>query len=175
MINIFSQISYPVFLYCVFVFFIFVSVFSFIVGVSLVVRNATMLRFFDFMNIWVSTRRAIKPLTMPHFVEPLFVKHPRLLGIGIILGAAISIFLLASVDSDAFLPLFLGPFPYLTAKVLASELHRIVLAGRKWHLSGSGIAGAVLSTPVVEHRGVHRQVVHLAQADSPPASNAPWN
>lgn len=129
MINIFSQISYPVFLYCVYVFFIVVSVFSFIVGVSLVVRNAAMLRFFDFMNTWVSTRKAIKPLTMPRFVEPLFLKHPKLLGIGIIAGASASISLLASVDSDAFLPLFLGPFPYLTATVLASYTESFLLAG----------------------------------------------
>ena len=111
MFNIISQISYPVFLYCVFVFFILVSVFSFIVGISLLVRNATMLRFFDFMNTWVSTRRAIKPLAMPHFVEPMFLRHHRLLGSSITLGAAASISLLMNIDSDALLPLFFGPFP----------------------------------------------------------------
>lgn len=129
MLNILSQVSYPVFLYCIFVFFILVSVFSFVVGISLAARNATMMRFFDFMNRWVSTRRAIKPLAMPHFVEPMLLRHPKLLGIGIILGAAASIFLLKSVDSDAFLPLFFGSFPYLTAKILANYTESFLLVG----------------------------------------------
>ncbi len=123
------QISYPVFLYCVFVFFIFVSAFSFVVGISLATRNATMMRFFDFMNKWFSVRRALKPLSMPHFIEPVLLKRQSLLGAGIILGAAISIFLLRGVDASLFQPMFLGPFSYFTAKILASHTKSFLLVG----------------------------------------------
>lgn len=85
MSNILSQIFYPAFLYCVFSFFIFASVFSFIVGISFALRNATMLRFFEFMNKSYSVRRALKPLEIPHFVEPVLLKHAGPLGISIIL------------------------------------------------------------------------------------------
>src|SRR3989338_1121291 len=129
MLNILSQIFNQVFLYYVFVFFIFFSAFSFIVGVGLAVRNATMLQFFDFMNKWVSTRKAIKPLDTPHFVEPLLLRQPKRLGIGIILGAAASIFLLMRVDADAILPLFFGPFPYSTARILANFTESFLLVG----------------------------------------------
>ncbi len=129
MSSILGQVSYPVFLYGVFVFFIFASIFSFIVGVSFALRNATMLRFFDFMNKNISTRRALKPLAMPRFVEPALLKHPTLLGAGIILGAAISIFLLRDVDASVFQPLFLGAFPYFTAALLASYAKSFLLIG----------------------------------------------
>lgn len=129
MSNILSQVSYPVFLYCVFVFFILASVFSFIVGVSLAMRNAMMLRFFDFMNKGFSVRRAIKPLVMPHFVEPVLLKHPRQLGVGIVLGAPTSIFLLSDINADVFQPVFLGPFSYFTAVMLASYTKSFLLIG----------------------------------------------
>ena len=125
----FSQISYPVFLYCVFAFFIFVSVFSFIVGVGLAMRSATMLRLFDFMNKWVSIRKIGKPLAVPHFVEPVLLVHPRLFGSGIIFGAATSIFLLGGVDPEVFQPVFFGPFSYFTAKILASYTKLFLLVG----------------------------------------------
>lgn len=127
--SILSQVSYPVFLYCVCVFFILASAFSFIVGVSLAMRNATMLQFFDFMNKSFSIRRMIKPLTMPHFVEPVLLKHPTQLGVGIVLGAATSIFVLGGIDADVFQPVFLGPFSYFTAKVLASYTKSFLLIG----------------------------------------------
>lgn len=129
MSSILSQVSYPVFLYCVFVFFILASIFSFIVGISFALRNVMMLRFFDFMNKGISTRRALKPLAMPRFVEPGLLKYPTLLGTGIILGAATSIFLLRDVDANVFQPLFLGTFPYFTAALLASYFKSFLLIG----------------------------------------------
>lgn len=129
MSSILSQVSYPVFVYCVFVFFIFVSIFSFIVGVGLAMRNATMLRFFDFMNKGFSVRRVMKPLTMPHFVEPVLLKRSILLGVGIILGAATSIFLLREVDADVFQPVFLGPFSKEAAVILADYTRSFLLFG----------------------------------------------
>lgn len=129
MSSILGQVSYPIFLYCVFVFFIFASIFSFIVGVSFALRNATMLRFFDFMNKGISTRRALKSLTKPRFVEPALIKHHTLLGAGIILGAATSIFLLRGIDANVFQPLFLGTFSYFTAVLLASYSKSFLLIG----------------------------------------------
>lgn len=129
MLSIFSQISYPVFIYCVFVFFIIASVFSFIVGIGLAIRNTTMLRYFDFMNRGFSTRKAIKPLTMPHFVEPMLRKRSGLLGTGIMLGAATSIFLLWGIDTSVFFPLFSGTFSYFTAVILAGYTKSFLLVG----------------------------------------------
>lgn len=129
MTSILSQVSYPVFIYCVFAFFIFVSAFSFVVGVSLAMRSTTMLRLFGFMNKWVSIRKIDKPLTMPHFVEPVLFKHRNMLGIGITIGSATSIFLLMDVDADLLQPIFLGPFSHFTAKILASYTESFLLIG----------------------------------------------
>lgn len=129
MSSILSQISYPVFLYCVFVFFIIASIFSFVVGVSFALRNATMLRLFEFMNESYSVRRAMKPLEIPRFIDPVLLKHPKLLGVGIILGAAMSIYLLMDVDEAIFQPMFLGPFSYFSAVVLAGYTKSFLLIG----------------------------------------------
>ena len=129
MSSILSQVSYPVFLYCVFLFFIVASIFSFIVGASYALHNATMLRLFDFMNKGFSTRKMIKPLSMPRFIEPVLLKRPTLLGVGIIMGAATSIFLLRGVDAIVFQNVFLGTFSYFTAAMLASYTKSFLLIG----------------------------------------------
>lgn len=127
--GILSEISYQVFLYCVFVFFIIASIFSFVVGIGLAMRNTTMLHFFDFMNRSFSTRKAIKPLTMPRFVEPVLLKRAGFLGACILLGAVTSIFLLWGIDSNVFLPLFNGAFSYFAALALASYTKSFLLIG----------------------------------------------
>lgn len=129
MSNLLSQVSFPVFLDCVFVFFVIGSIFSFIVGVALALRNETMLRFFDFMNQWVSIRKLSKPLAIPRIIEPVLLKHRHFLGGGLILGATVSIYLLSGIDSALFQPIFLGLFSYFTAKILADYLELFLLAG----------------------------------------------
>lgn len=129
MSSIISQVSYPVFLYCVFLFFIFVSIFSFIVGISFALRNDTMLRLFEFMNKGFSTRRAIKQFAMPRFFEPVLLKHPSQLGGGIILGAVASIFLLRDIDADVFQPVFAGRFSYEAAAILSIYTKSFLLIG----------------------------------------------
>src|SRR5512137_1416641 len=104
MYNLLGQVSYPVFIAGVFVFFILASIFSFIVGIGLATRNARMLRFFDFMNKRVSTRQLMKPLMSPHYIEPVLLKRPALLGGFIIVGAIASILLLREFDAVVFLP-----------------------------------------------------------------------
>lgn len=133
MYQLIGQVSYPVFVSGVFVFFILGSIFSFIVGVGLATRNAAMLRFFNFMNKSYSTRRIVrpltKPLTEPHFVEPVLLKHPRALGISILIGAIGSIVLLFGVDDVVFFPMYSESFVKETAEVLADYTHSFLLVG----------------------------------------------
>jgi len=124
-----GQVSYPVFLACVFVFFILVSVFSFVVGIGLATRNARMLRFFNFMNKRVSTRKLIKPLTSPHYIDPVLLKRPDILGVSIILGAVASIWMLKGVDADVFQPIYSDAFPSQTAEILAGYTRNFLLIG----------------------------------------------
>jgi hypothetical protein len=131
--HLIGQVSYPVFVSGVFVFFILASIFSFIVGVGLATRNAAMLRFFNFMNKSYSTRRItrpiIKPLTEPHFVEPVLLKHSRILGVSIVLGAITSIVLLKEIDSIVFQPMYSGSFSRETAEILAGYTRSFLLIG----------------------------------------------
>lgn len=124
-----GQVSYPVFIAGVFVFFILVSIFSFIVGIGLATRNKRMLRFFEFMNKRVSTRQLMKPLASPHFIEPVVLKRPGILGAAIILGAATAIAMLREVDDVVFQPLYSGMFPIETADILANYTHSFLIIG----------------------------------------------
>lgn len=105
---LFNQISYPVFLYLTFNFFLIASVFSFLVGVGLAIRSQRALAFFDYMNRWVSVRRMLKPLQVPHHVEPVLLQRPVLLGSSITVGAAVAIMMLQGVDLRPSLQLFEG-------------------------------------------------------------------
>jgi hypothetical protein len=129
MYNILGQVSYPVFIAGVFIFFILASIFSFIVGIGLATRNARMLRFFDFMNKRVSTRQLMKPLSAPHYIEPVLLKRPGILGVAIILGAVTSIWLLREVDDIVFQPIYSGTFAIETADILAKYTHAFLLVG----------------------------------------------
>jgi hypothetical protein len=129
MYNILGQVSYPIFIAGVFIFFILASIFSFIVGIGLATRNARMLRFFDFMNKRVSTRQLMKPLSSPHYIEPVLLKRPGILGGAIILGAVTSIWLLREVDDIVFQPIYSGTFAIETADILAKYTHAFLLVG----------------------------------------------
>lgn len=129
MTNLLSQVSYQVFLYCVFTFFMLAGIFSFIVGVGLALRSTRMLRFIRFMNQGFSVRKLTRPLTAPHFVEPGLLRHRRLLGSSFILGAAASIYLLWDVDPDVFRPVFNGSFASEEAEVLAAYTKAFLLVG----------------------------------------------
>jgi hypothetical protein len=129
MYNFIGQVSYPVFIACVFVFFILVSIFSFIVGVGLALRSARMFRFFDFMNKRVSTRKLLKPLAAPYYIEPVVLKHPGILGTGILAGALVSLWLLREVDDIVFQPIYSGTFSIQTADILARYTHSFLMVG----------------------------------------------
>ncbi|MBU0621993.1 MAG: hypothetical protein KJ795_09105 [Gammaproteobacteria bacterium] len=127
--NLLGQVSYPVFVSGIFVFFIIASIFSFIVGVGLALRSPRMLRFFEFMNRGFSTRKLLKPLARPHFVEPTLLKHPRILGVAIIAGAITSVVMLKEIDALAFQPMYEGMFDDLTAEILSEYTHTFLLLG----------------------------------------------
>ena len=129
MSDIISQVSYPVFLACVFLFFLIISIFSFVVGVGLAMRNPAMLHFYSFMNRGFSVRRLLGPLFRPHHVEPVLHRHLKLLGSIIVLGAATSIYILAGVDAGVFQPVFHGTFTNETAEILADYTKSFLLAG----------------------------------------------
>lgn len=129
MYNILGQVSYPVFISGVFIFFIIASVFSFIVGIGLATRSATMLRFFKFMNKGFSVRRLMKPLAEPHLVEPTLLKHPAVLGVAVVAGAVISIVVLRGIDAGVFQPLYEGLFSKETSGFLAVYTRAFLLVG----------------------------------------------
>ena len=148
MYNLLGQVSYPVFIAGVFVFFILASIFSFIVGIGLATRNARMLRFFDFMNKRVSTRQLMKPLMSPHYIEPVLLKRPALLGGFIIVGAIASILLLREFDAVVFLPLYSGAFSNETAEILAGYTRSFLLIGNGICI---GVGGLLLFYPEKLH------------------------
>lgn len=129
MSSILSQVSYQVFLYCVFIFFILASIFAFIVGVGLALRSSRMMRFMHFMNRGFSVRKLVKPLTRPHFVEPVLLRHNRLLGIGFILGASVSLLLLWDINHAIFMHVYLGSFEKEAVEVLAEYTKSFLLVG----------------------------------------------
>lgn len=129
MSNILGQVSYEVFLYIVLIFFMIASAFSFVVGIGLAMRSSTMLRFFEFMNRGFSFRKISRPLFVPHYVEPVLLKHSSPLGIVIITGAATSIFLLWEVDADVFQSVYLGYFSTIEAQILAGYTKTFLLVG----------------------------------------------
>lgn len=140
MSNILSQVSYQVFLYCVFIFFILASVFAFIVGVGLALRSFRMLRFIQFMNRGISVRRLVRPLTQPHFVEPVLLQHNKVLGISFILGASVSILLLWDMNPYLFQHVYLGSFEKEEAEVLAEYTKSFLLIGNAMCLMVGGLA-----------------------------------
>lgn len=101
-----SQVSHPVFLYLVFIFFLIASVFSFFVGIALALRSKRALKLFDVLNRWVSVRKMMRPLSTPHYVEPALLKRRTLLGVAIIVGAAGAITLIADADLRPSLAFF---------------------------------------------------------------------
>lgn len=114
-----GQGANPVSLNMVWLFFLVASVLVFIMGAGLALRSPLMLRLFDLMNRWISVGTMIKQHPVPHFVEPVLIKRPILLGIFVVAGASASVFTLRTFGTEVFLPLFLGHVPHATATILA--------------------------------------------------------
>ncbi|TNC99507.1 MAG: hypothetical protein FD121_243 [Gallionellaceae bacterium] len=127
--NLISQVSHPVFLYLTFVFFLIASTFSFFVGIALALRSKRALKLFDTLNRWVSVRKLMRPLSTPHYIEPTLLKRRTLLGVAIIVGAAVSIALLAEADLKPSLSLFEDGFTPQEISGVASNLKGFLLIG----------------------------------------------
>ena len=154
--NLLSQVSYPVFLYMTLLFFLIASVFSFLVGIGLAVRSRRAMRWFDAMNRWISVRKMIKPLTMPHEVEPILMKQRVWLGSAIIIGAAIALYLLQDVDLRPALLLFDGSLTPIEMSGIADNLKVFLLVGNALCLIiGIGILFFPRTLTVVERYTDH--------------------
>ena len=127
--SLLSQVSYPVFLYMTFLFFLIASAFSFVVGVALVSRSRRALRFFDLMNRWISVRKMMKPLSTPHYIEPVLLKRRVVLGTTIMAGAAASILMLDGADLRPNLALFEGSLTPPEIAGVAENLKDFLLVG----------------------------------------------
>lgn len=124
-----SQVSYPVFLYMTFLFFLIASAFSFVVGVALAVRSQKALRAFDSLNRWISVRKMMRPLMMPHNVESTLMKRRIVLGSVIAGGGLVSILLLVGTDLTPALSLFEGSLTQAQIAGVADNLEWFMLAG----------------------------------------------
>ena len=127
--NLLGHVSYPVFLYMTFLFFLIASTFSFAVGIVLLSRNQKAMRFLDLMNRWVSVRKMMKPLSTPHYIEPVLLKRRNILGSGIIIGALTTILLLAQADLATALSLFDGALSPPQIAGVAENLKEFLLVG----------------------------------------------
>lgn len=127
--SLLSQVSYPVFLYLTFLFFLMGSVFSFLVGIALALRSERAFRFFELMNRWVSVRRMMRPLSVPHNVEPVLLRRRFLLGAVIVVGAAISIMLLKDANLRPTLTLFDGSLTLAEMIGVAENLKGFLVVG----------------------------------------------
>jgi len=84
-------------------FVLIVGVSGILLGLGLIARNESLLRLLERLNHWTSLRRALKPLEVPREIEQGVRKHPRGLGVVILVGAAFSLyFLLLRVSAADF-------------------------------------------------------------------------
>ena len=76
-------------------------------GAALVWRSGSALRFAARMNRWVSTREALRPLDVPHDMDPPSARLRRWLGVFLVFGGAFSVaFLLArlNIERGSYVP-----------------------------------------------------------------------
>lgn len=105
-----NQFTNPAFVHKLLQFFLIASVLVFFFGLALVWHSGIVLRFMGFMSTWISSRKFMKPAVIPHFVEPALLKRPVVLGVIVILAAAVSVVVLQGIDPDVFRRvLFEGP------------------------------------------------------------------
>jgi len=112
------------------VLFLSVSLVGIGLGICLIVRGEATLRTMQGMNRWVSSRRAMKPLEIPHNVEP--VARTGRSGIGIVVAAVgiYSLTVLVLQFDPARLAAALGQHPrYSIASIAIESLRWLLIAG----------------------------------------------
>jgi hypothetical protein len=142
--HLISQVSYPVFLYLTFLFFLIASVFSFVVGVALAVRSQRALRTFDALNRWISVRKMMRPLMVPHNVESTLMRRRVALGAVIFGGSLVSLLLLAGTDLSPALALFNGTLNGNELTGVAANLQLLLQGG---NIAGLVIGALILFSP----------------------------
>jgi hypothetical protein len=113
------------------VLFLVGGAFVFAVGTGLVVSNAGMQRIFARLNRWVSTRRVLRPLEIPHDTTQFVRKYRRWIGAFFIVGACYAIYgLVASYNERAFVSMLdMQTWPRYFAAWLAESARWILLLG----------------------------------------------
>ena len=121
----------------VLVFVLIVGVVGILLGLGLIARNESVLRLLECLNRWTSLRRALKPLEVPREIEQGVAKHPRTLGILILVGAAFSLyFLLLRVSASDFSALLAARSAQGTLLWFANSL--------RWALIGANMIALVI-------------------------------
>lgn len=111
---------------------------GFAAGVGLIVSSARMLRFFQVMNRWVSTRGALRSMEIPRNTEQLTHRNRRWVGWALIAGGSFATFgLLIGVNTAALSAAAKGDMRILVA---------IVAGTLKWFLFIGSVAGVVVGT-----------------------------
>ena len=101
------------------------------VGVGLIWNGAATLRFFNFMNRWISMRRVVRPLEIPHDTRPAVQRHRRWLAPVLIVGSVYAIYGLTMWYNDiaAVVMFGLGNLHPVLASWLVSSVRWILIAG----------------------------------------------
>jgi hypothetical protein len=124
------------FQFCIAVVLVFASV-GFAVGIGLIVSSARTLRFFQVMNRWVSTRKALGALDVPRSTEQFSHRYRRWVGWALIAGGTFATFgLLAGFNAAAVGAIF--------AKGDMGRLITIVAESMRWFLIVGSVAGVVI-------------------------------
>jgi len=76
------------------VFVLIIGVVGVLLGLGLISRNQSLLRLLDRLNHWTSIRRTLKPLEIPRDIEQGARRHPRGIGVAVLIGAAFSLYFL---------------------------------------------------------------------------------
>lgn len=127
--HIATQATSPAMMNTIWLFFLVVSILVFILGVGLLLRLPKMLSIFSTMSRWVSLRKAMKPLSVPHFIEPVVLKRPILFGLVVTVAATASFLSLRNLGNEVFQPLYQGAFATQTVATLAGYTRWFLLVG----------------------------------------------
>ncbi len=82
-----------------------------IIGFWLLFRPDTLVRLNTRMDAWFSTRRALKPLMVPHRSEPFVYRHHRVAGALVLVGAGYTLYsVLYRFSMKATVAVFVPPY-----------------------------------------------------------------
>jgi len=124
-----GQFSSLVFLQVVWMVLLATSLLVFVMGLGLALRIPAMMRFFELMNRWVAVRGVVRPLATGGVAAAEPIRRPMLFGAMVTLGAAFSVFVLIDYPLTAFMPLYMGKVPIVTAVTLSATTKWLLVVG----------------------------------------------